>query len=331
MPTWGEILAELKQEAERTKKAPFDSVRKKYLALLSQKTGRNVILYATRWTQTGMPVNPETISINDEDIQGLMEVVHGLQGPALDLILHSPGGSAEATEAFVDYLRTKFSDIRVIIPQVAMSAATMLACSANTIVMGKHSSLGPIDPQMILETPLGVRAHPAQAILDQFKRAQEECKNPANLSSWLPILGQYGPSLLVECENALKLSRTLVSEWLQKYMLKSNPEAQIIADKIAEHLSNHSNFRTHGRHINRDEARELGLIIQDLETDQNFQDAILSVFHATSHTFNGTGAVKLIENHMGKAFLKQQQVVAMQQPPPATLPPNPEGSRPERN
>ncbi len=312
MPTWGEILAELKTEAAKGK-IPFDDVRRKYLALLYQKTGRNVILYATKWTQTGAPINPETISITDEDIQGLMEVIHGLQGPNIDLILHSPGGSPEATEAFVSYLRTKFTHVRVIVPQAAMSAATMLACSANSIVMGKHSSLGPIDPQMILETPLGARAHPAQAILDQFKLAKEECRDPKNLSSWLPILGQYGPSLLVECENAINLARSLVSEWLKDYMFSGKPGGLELATKIANHLSNHSNFKTHGRHIHRDDAKALGLIIEDLENDQEFQDLVLSVFHATTHTFTGTPAVKLIENHLGKAFVKQQQVITVQQ------------------
>jgi ClpP class serine protease len=29
---------------------------------------------------------------------------------------------------------------------MAMSAATMIACAADVIVMGKHSFLGPIDP-----------------------------------------------------------------------------------------------------------------------------------------------------------------------------------------
>ncbi|MFQ5800046.1 MAG: hypothetical protein ACE5H0_15320 [Bacteroidota bacterium] len=75
-------------------------------------------------------------------------------------------------------MRSKFDDIRVIVPQGAMSAATMLTCSANRIVMGKHSFLGPIDPQIILQTPLGNQAVPAHAILDQFRKAQEECKNP---------------------------------------------------------------------------------------------------------------------------------------------------------
>src|SRR5437870_9673496 len=104
--------------------------------------------------------------ITDEDMEGFMEALTPLPASdGLDLVLHSPGGSAEATEALVSYLRSKFSDIRVIVPQAAMSAATMLACAANLVVMGKHSSLGPIDPQMFLNTPLGQKAVPAQAIL----------------------------------------------------------------------------------------------------------------------------------------------------------------------
>lgn len=100
----------------------------------------------------GIPIDPGMISIADEDIQGLMEVIHGLKGDSLDLILHSPGGSAEATEAFVSYLRMKFKDLRVIIPYAAMSAATMLSCAANSIVMGKQSFIGPIDPQVVFQT-----------------------------------------------------------------------------------------------------------------------------------------------------------------------------------
>jgi len=75
-----------------------------------------------------------------------MEVMLELTGNTIDLILHSSGGSAEATEAIVKYLRSKFEHIRVIIPYGAMSAATMLACAADEIIMGKHSFIGPIDP-----------------------------------------------------------------------------------------------------------------------------------------------------------------------------------------
>lgn len=318
MPTWGEILKELSDEAQKNGNVvPFDEVRRKYLALLYNKTKRNTIFYATAWTQTGKRIaNQQALSITDEDIQGLMEVVHGLKGESLDLMLHSPGGSAEATEAIVSYLRKKFSDIRVIIPQAAMSAATMLACASDRILMGKQSSIGPIDPQMILQTQVGLQMVAAQAILDQFELAKKEVQDPKKLGVWMPILGQYGPALLIQCRNASDLSRQLVYEWLKKYMFCNNRQKKQIAKRIADYLSDHKNFQTHSRHIDRDQAKGIGLVIDDLEDDQELQDCVLSVFHAMTHTLSATGAVKIIENHLGKAFVKQQQTVVIQQPPP---------------
>jgi len=315
MPTWGEILKELREIMEREKKPPFDMVRRKYLKKLSEYTGRNTILYATKWTQPG-DIPSEMISITDEDIQGFMEVISGLSGDTLDLIIHSPGGSAEATEALVKYLRSKFTHIRAIIPYGAMSAATMLTCAADEIIMGKHSFIGPIDPQVIVYTRLGRRAIPAQAIIEQFERAKKECKeDPKNLGVWLPIIEQYGPALIVECEHAIDLSKNLVLEWLTKYMFK-NDNSEEIVKKVAETLANHSLFKSHRRHIDREQAKEIGLKITDLEDDNRLQDLVLSVFHATTHTFDGTRAVKIIENHVGKAFIKHQIVIPAQPPKP---------------
>lgn len=214
MPIWSEILGEL----QKNKPPDFDGVRRKYLFELRKYTKRPVILYASGWLQKEAP--PFSTSIGDEDIQALMEVTNGLRGPKLDLILHSPGGSSMAAEAVVTYLRSRFDHIRVIVPQLAMSAATMIACAADEILMGKHSFLGPTDPQIVLSTPLGMRSVPAQATLEQFNRAQRECTDPAKLSAWLPMLTQYGPDLLVQCESALELSRELVSKWLEMYMFK---------------------------------------------------------------------------------------------------------------
>jgi len=180
-------------------------------------------------------------------------VIHGLKGESLDLILHSPGGSIEAAEAFVAYMRTKFSDIRVIIPQAAMSAATMIACSANAIVMGKHSSIGPIDPQFVLQTQLGRQMVPAQSIIDQFDLAKKESQDPKKLGAWMPILSQYGPALLVQCDNALKLSRQLVESWVFQYMFGGKNLEK--AKRISGHLADHKNFKAHGRHIGLDPAR----------------------------------------------------------------------------
>lgn len=139
-----------------------------------------------------------------------MEVCKDLPGPNLDILLHSPGESPEAVASIVRYLRRKFSDIRVFVPLAAMSAATMWALASNRVVMGKHSQLGPIDPQLVS----GIWQAPARAILRQFDQAKEECRDPALLGAWIPILQQYGPALIQQCEAAEALAKRLVEEWL---------------------------------------------------------------------------------------------------------------------
>ena len=212
MPTWGGILRELADSQKPSGIPQFDQIRRKYLVLLHRHTKRAVILYASKWTQADPHISPQLVSIVDEDLQGLMEVIHGISEPDLDLILHSPGGSLEAAEALVLYLRSKFTHIRVIVPQLAMSAATMIACAADEIVLGKHSFLGPIDPQLILTTPVGQRMVTAENILEQFELAKKECQDPAKLGAWLPMLNQYGPDLLVKCKHAGALSKKLVGD-----------------------------------------------------------------------------------------------------------------------
>lgn len=288
-------------------------MRRKYLRAVYEHTHRPVILYATGWTTPRQGVDPSLLSMTVEDIQGFMEVMHGVPEGPLDLILHSPGGQAEAAEAIVSYIRSKFSDVRIFVPHAAMSAATMLACSANRIVMGKHSFLGPTDPQFILATDLGVQSFPAHAIVEQFEVAKKECaENPAVLSAWLPMLRQYGPALITMCKLAKELSEDLVSTWLATYMMAGN-EAR--AKQTAAHLADHTKFKSHNRFISREKSRqELGLEIDDLESDQRTQDLVLSVFHAASHTFTASPAVKVIENHLGKAFIKAQAVQQLMAP-----------------
>lgn len=307
MPTWGGILEELTNSRGEGGAPNVDQIRRKYVAKYSEITGRNTIVYATAWLQKQVQ-NPQTIQISDEDVQGLMEVTHGLDGrQGLDLILHSPGGSPEAAEAFVSYLRSKFSNVRVIVPHMAMSAATMIACSADMVIMGKHSSLGPVDPQFILATPLGVMAVPAQAIIEQFDRAKSECADPSNVNAWYPILSQYGPALLQQCEYAQRLGKTLVGTWLELYMFRRSKRRALLAGGLADFLNSHGEHMSHGRHLGRSVLRSKGMKILSLERDQDLQDAALSVFHCVTHTFTNTLAVKLIENQLGKAFIKIEQ------------------------
>jgi hypothetical protein len=179
------------------------------------------------------------------------------------------------------------------------------ARAADEIVMGKHSFLGPIDPQFIMQTALGPRSVPAQAILEQFERALTEAADAVKLRVWAPMLIQYGPDLLVTCENAAKLSQDLVSEWLKSYMFKGEPDADSKGKAIAGWLSDHKLFKTHARPISRDEFLQKGMTgIRALEQDQTEQDLALSVHHAAAHTFSSTAVVKIIENNLGKAYVR---------------------------
>ena len=304
MPIWSEILGELARTQEPGGPPDFDGVRRKYLGGLHKRSGRNVILYASGWLQKS-DASPASVSIVDEDVQAFMEVSDGLSGDELDLILHSPGGSPEAAEAIVAYIRSRFSRVRVIVPHLAMSAATMIACSADELVLGTHSFLGPTDPQIVLMTSLGVRAVPAQAILDQFDRAQRECVEPAKLSAWLPMLSQYGPDLLVQCESVLEMSKDLVREWLETYMFREMTDRSERATMVSEWLAGHGNFKSHSRHISRDSVERHGLVVSRMEDDDSVWDMALSVYHATTQTFSGTPATKIVENHTGRAFIKQ--------------------------
>lgn len=241
-----------------------------------------------------------------------MEVCQGIPGPSLDLIIHSPGGSPEATLSIVRYLRTKFADIRAFIPLAAMPAATMWALACDRIVMGKHSQLGPIDPQMVAL----FGQFPARAIINQLEEAQKECAaDPSKIAAWLPTFQQCGPALIALCKDAEKLGRRLVKEWLAQYMFRSLPrqEAEEKAAAICDYFADYDARQSHGLGIDRNEARSAGVVIEDLETDEKLQDAVLSVHHATMHTLQG-GAVKIIENHLGRGFYKVIARVQMQVP-----------------
>lgn len=313
MPTWGESLAAIAASAQANNgRVEFDQFRLDALRRIKSITGRPVISYSTAFLTAPGPAT----SINLQDMQGLMEVFKGIPGPNLDLILHSPGGQAEATDSLVRYMRSRYSDVRVFVPLAAMSAATMWAMAANQIVMGKHSQLGPIDPQITLPGA-GIQV-PAGALLDQFEKAVDECSTtPSRVAGWLPTLQQYPPGLLNVCQSAAELSKVLVRDWLGQYMFGGDVER---ADEIACWLADDKQHLSHGRAIHRDDLQRRGVKVLELEEDEDLQDAVLTLHHFTMHTFSNTAALKIIENSDGARFVLQGQIV---QTGPSVKPPSP--------
>jgi hypothetical protein len=243
------------------------------------------------------------MDINDSDKDGFMAVIHKLdRSKGLDIFLHTPGGETAATESIVDYLRAMFgNDIRAIIPQLAMSAGTMIACACNKIIMGKHSSLGPIDPQLG-----GMAAH---GIIEEFERAKREiAEDSSRIPVWQPIIAKYNPTLIGECEKAIKWSQEMVAEWLISGMFEGKRDAKKRAKKIIEELGDHALTKSHARHISFARAHDIGLEVLELESKiLDLQDAIMTVHHSCNLTLSATPAYKIIENHNGVASISVAQ------------------------
>ncbi|HEY6344435.1 MAG TPA: hypothetical protein VIY49_23325 [Bryobacteraceae bacterium] len=303
MPNWNELLEEVKSAG-----STHDVVRRKYLQQLHEATGRNVIVYYSGWLQKGHLQNQGVagFSISDADKSGFMSAIHGLdRSKGLDLLLHTPGGDAAATESLVRYLRSMFdTDIRAIVPQIAMSAGTMIACSCKEILMGKHSSLGPIDPQVA-----GLAAH---GVIEEFTNAQKEVlKNQVLGILWQPIIAKYTPTLIGECQKAIKWAETMVTEWLVTGMFKNEANPTDSAKKVLDELGSHALTLSHARHISMDKALALGLKVVPLESDQKLQELVLTVHHACVQTLTDTPALKIIENHKGIAFISSLQAITL--------------------
>jgi len=298
MSNWNEVLDEIKKEAQKDPdQNPLDKVRRKYLKSVFTETNRNVIAYYSGWLQK--PTAPDS-AVNDKDKSGLMLAIHKLDRKlGLDLILHTPGGDIAATESLVDYLHSMFgNDIRVIVPQISMSAGTMIALSAKQIVMGKHSNLGPIDPQM------GGLA--CQAVIDEFNQAKKDIKaNPHSAVLWQSIIGKYHPTFLGACKHAIDWSEKMVEKWLINNMCDGDEK---LAEKILKTFSDHKKNKSHARHISKKECEDVGLKIVSLEDNQTLQNAVLTTHHAFMHTFSNTNAVKVIENHLGVAYVEGSPV-----------------------
>lgn len=287
MGSWSEITNEIGTDDTR-----LTGVRKKYLHDLFKYTGRNIITYYSGWLNNELGV--KNYDINDNDMEGFMNCVNGLNcDRGLDLILHTPGGSPTATESIVNYLRCKFNNnIRVIVPHMAMSAGTMIACSGKEIVMGKHSSLGPIDPQF--------GGIPAYNIKQEFEDAKRDLvKNPKNTQYWAIQLGKYPPAFMKNAIDAIELSTELTTNWLKTCMLKD--EQDRVSD-LVKALNEHEDSKNHGRHFNFQKCKEIGLKVIELEKDTKLQNKVLSVHHCYMIAIQRQNLCKIIENHNSKTF-----------------------------
>lgn len=305
MPTWSVILNEAMRLGAANPNVAIDYIvnrKRDFLSRLSEKTGRNTILYFSSFLQK-QPSNDA--SINDLDINAFMENIHGLdKSRGLDLILHTPGGDLAATEQIIKYLKSCFhGDIRAVIPQMAMSAGSMIAVSCKSVIMGKQSSLGPFDPQL--------NGVPCQSALREFYKAVEDVSvNPASLGLWQAILSKLNPTFLTLCAQADKLAEELTEKILEDKEIEPK-----IKKRIKNTFAKNEESKTHSRHFDRDKCKEAGLDVIDLEADNELQDVILSIHHCCMILAEKTPVIKIVENNIGGCYIRNANVTT-----PATMP-----------
>jgi len=178
----------------------------------------------------------------------------------------------------------------------------MISLASDRVIMGKHSQLGPIDPQMPMP---GGRSYSARAIVEQFKQAKTEILEDQQLAhAWAPIISASGPALLQEAQNNLDYSEQMVANWLSKFMFLGDADAVEHGKSVAEYFNDNTKHKSHGRRIGIEEAAAQGVVTEELEASQDLQEAVLTSYHLMTIFFEQTLMTKMIWSDRGQSWIK---------------------------
>jgi serine dehydrogenase proteinase len=295
--------------------AQMRSARRDLINRIEYHTGRPLIVYATAFLK-----HPDAqASLDDSDLEGFSDLVEDLPGTVLDVLLHCPGGSTESAERICRLLRSRFADIRYVVPHSAYSAATLLALSGNQILLDDRSALGPIVPQVLVMSG-GVRRYvPSRAILEGFERARKILKQegPDALPVFLPMLSKYELHIFETCRNAEKLSRALAREWLDRYMFGEDRDRAQSVNKIVKALSDHRMSLSDHRPLGIDQLIGLGLRIVDLRSKPELRQAFWELSCRVERFFDVASAAKFFEN---RETVSWSRFFQSQEPPETPIP-----------
>lgn len=268
---------------------------------------RPLFIYASKFINS-RPNTPNNIDISDIDgFTDLVQSING-KGDSVDVLLHSPGGQPDATERIVHILRNKFNEVHFIIPHSAYSAATMLALSGDSITLHPSATLGPIDPQ--------INGTPARSIKRGFDKVKEIIKTegPEALPAYIPLIEKYSLDLLEICEDSEKLSKELVSNWINDYMLKGKEKHIGQIKESVDYFSDYDTHLLHSRPLVISKLKKLDLNIY--QADDTLSELIWEAYVHINGFFGLTAFVKLYENKYGVSWgTLFQQMIVQQQPP----------------
>lgn len=185
----------------------------------------------------------------------------------ISLLLYTTGGNTLAAWNIVNMLRMFCDVLEIIVPNRARSAGTLMCLGANTVVMTKQATLGPIDPS--LTGPLNPQIPGAapearapvsvEAIRGYIEMAQQDfgVKGSADMVQvMIDLAAKVHPIVLGSIFRSRAQIRTLARELLKSQV--SNPTK---IKKIIDFLCSESG--SHDYTINRREAKTLGLNVEN--------------------------------------------------------------------
>jgi len=276
-----------------------DERRKKIIKKIQEITEHKLIVYTAN-----LNISPNSIDHNDiRFFNDLLQSIK-IEGK-IDLMISSPGGEPNAAEKIAMMCREYCDTFRVIVPNYAKSAATMIALATDSILMGYLSEIGPIDPQIRIVTPRGTQYIPAQSVIDSVKGLQKQIIAGVPPVAIIPLLQQIEPPVIDLCLKAIEFSRQFAERWLSKYMLRHDPEK---AKQTAKDLSDNTKWLSHGKIINKEEAKALGLRIEEMPKDSELWKLVWELYCRSEHRLNIEKAVKMYENENHQFLLHMEKI-----------------------
>lgn len=310
MPTYQKTIDTIKSPQDSNKR------RQELIKEIEELTKRRLLVYVADF-------NKPNNNINLQDKTGFSDLVEDIQEKEVDIVVNSPGGSAEVTESLVGILRSKFENIRFAIPNSAKSAATLLCLSGDKLLMDHRSELGPIDPQISYLTSDGRKQEAAEDILGGFEEIKKilSKEGPSAIPAYIPLLSKYTIGLLTSCENARELSATLAQEWLGRYMFKDTPQTKK-PEEIKKYFASRRKTRSHSRPILIDKCLNLGMDIIDLREQKNSNLArkLWELWCLYALHFERSPVCKMYENSSGCTLQIALQVMRQKVQRPSSPP-----------
>ncbi len=229
-PIYKTVLNELNQDIVKTFLEEQQNIRHRLISQIQnerKRRSRRETIVICYYSKLDFPIQTE-VMINQWDVKAIDSTLQELPSNCdIELIIHTYGGLPQKSKQIIDFLRTKLGNkgkLRVVVPEVAKSAGTLIALGADKLTMGLPSELGPIDPQIPRHSGGQIQYVPAWSYLDAFKYLQDNSKDDqGNLKhEFYPLLASFDLPFHQICTNAVQETFDTAKEFLSNGMFKRN-------------------------------------------------------------------------------------------------------------